>query len=133
MMANGRKEIVPSFKTLTLRREGEFNIFTTGDSHCGTFTNQNLQVRYALVCECENVLDSRGFLFEQVSVDQMFKKLKRTTMSCEKLTISCCKKIVGLIRKNNPSCRVRSIKLTLSPFPFGASMTYSFAPELIGK
>jgi hypothetical protein len=36
--------------------------------------------------------------------------------------------LVTLIRKDNPVCRIRSIKLTLSPFPFQASMTYSVAP-----
>lgn len=116
---------MPRLKTLTMNRSGEFNIFTTGDSHCGTFTNQNLQVRYTMVCECENILDPRGFLFEQVNIDNFFKNMKRTTLSCEKLTISCCKKLVTLIRKDNPACRIRSIKLTLSPFPFQASMTYS--------
>lgn len=108
-----------------MNRQGEFSIFTTGDSHCGTLTNQFLPVRYHMICECEKVLDTCGFLFEQVNVDKFFKNLKRTKLSCERLTISCCKKLVTLIKKDNPICRVRSIKLTLSPSPFQASMTYS--------
>ena len=115
-------------KTLTLDRSGEFSILTTGDSHCGTFTNQHLTVKYHVVCCCENILDNRGFLFEQVGVDTFFKNMKRTTLSCERLTISCCRKLVSLIRKDNPVCRIRSIKLTLSPFPPAASMTYSVEP-----
>lgn len=115
-------------KTLTMNRSGEFQVFTTGDSHCGTLTNQVLPVKYHMICECDNILDPRGFLFEQVNVDKFFKKMKRTTLSCEKLTISCCKKLVTLIRKDNPVCRIRSIKLTLSPYPFQASMTYSVEP-----
>lgn len=115
-------------KLLTMNRQGEFQILTTGDSHCGTMTNQMLPVKYHMICECENILDPRGFLFEQVGIDNFFKKLKKTTMSCEKLTISCCKKLVTLIRKDNPICRVRSIQLTLSPYPFQASMTYSVKP-----
>lgn len=112
-------------KTLTLDRQGEFSILTTGNKHCGTFTNQRLWVKYHMVCECENVLDKRGFLFEQVGVDQFFQKLQRTTLSCESLAISSCKKLVSLIRKDNPVCKIRSIKLTLSPFPHAASITYS--------
>jgi hypothetical protein len=115
-------------KLLTMNRQGEFEIYTYGDSHCGTLTNQFLPVKYHMVCECENILDPRGFLFEQVSVDQFFKGLKKTRLSCEKLTISCCKKLVALIKKDNPICRVRSIQLTLSPAPFQASMTYSVKP-----
>lgn len=111
-----------------MNRQGEFEIFTTGDSHCGTMTDQYLPVKYHMVCECENVLDERGFLFEQVNVDRFFQNLKSTKLSCELLTIDCCKKLVALIRKDNPVCKVRSIKLTLSPSPFQASMTYSVMP-----
>ena len=115
-------------KLLTMNRQGEFQIYTYGDSHCGTLTNQFLPVKYHMVCECENILDPRGFLFEQVGVDQFFKGLKKTRLSCEKLTIACCKKLVTLIKEDNPICKVRSIKLTLSPHPFQASMTYSVTP-----
>lgn len=113
------------FQTLTMNRQGEFSVRTTGDSHCGTFTNDRLWIKYHLICECENILDPRGFLFEQVNVDKFFKNMKRTTLSCEKLTISSCKKLATLIRKDNPVCKIRSMKLTLSPFPYQASMTYS--------
>lgn len=112
-------------KLLTMNRQGEFQIYTYGDSHCGTLTNQFLPVKYHMVCECENILDPRGFLFEQVGVDNFFKNLKKTNLSCERLTISCCKKLVALIKRDNPICKVRSIQLTLSPHPFQASMTYS--------
>ena len=115
-------------KTLIMNRQGDFKILTTGDSHCGTLTNQMLDVKYHMICECENILDSRGFLFEQVGVDQFFKNMKRTKLSCERLTIACCKKLVTLIKKDNPVCRIRSIKLTLSPWPFQASMTYTVEP-----
>jgi hypothetical protein len=116
-------------KLLTMNRQGEFKILTTGDSHCGLLTNQFLPIKYHMICECESILDSRGFLFEQVNVDNFFKNMKRTTLSCEKLTMSCVKKLVTLIRKDNPVCRIRSIKLTLSPYPHQASMTYSVEPR----
>jgi len=122
---------MPKFqKLLTMNRSGEFQVFTTGDSHCGTLTNQMLAVKYHMVCECENILDPRGFLFEQVNVDKFFKNMKRTTLSCEKLTISCAKRLVKLIKADNPVCQIRSIQLTLSPFPYQASMTYSVKPLL---
>src|SRR5579863_1344781 len=52
-------------ETLTLHRSGDFKIFTFGNNHCGTLDNQNLKVYYHLTAECENILDKRGFLFEQ--------------------------------------------------------------------
>jgi hypothetical protein len=115
-------------KTLTLHRGGEFKIITYGDVHCGTLTNQLLPIRYTLNCVCENILDGRGFLFEQLNIDNFFKSLTRTTLSCEKLTINCVKRLVTLIRRDNPVCVIRSIELTLSPHPFAASMTYSVRP-----
>lgn len=116
-------------KTLTMNRKGDFNILTTGDSHCGTLTNQFLPVKYQMTCVCESIVDERGFLFEQVNIDNFFKKMKRTSLSCERLTMRCVKRLVMLIRKDNPICRIRSIELTLSPFPYAASMTYSIRPE----
>lgn len=116
-------------KLLTMNRSGEFKVFTTGDSHCGTLTDQMLPIKYELVCECEVTLDKRGFLFDQISVEGFFQGLKRTTMSCEKLTISCAKKLATLIRKENPACKIRSINLKLSPFPHMASMTYTVIPK----
>jgi hypothetical protein len=112
-------------QTLTLNRQGEFSLKTTGNRHCGTFTNERLWIKYHLICECENILDRRGFLFEQVNVDNFFQRLERTTLSCENLTIACCRKLKTLIRKDNPVCKIRSMKLTLSPYPYQASMTYS--------
>ena len=117
-------------KTLTMNRQGEFSILTTGDSHCGTLTNQNISIRYAVTCECEAFLDPRGFLFEQVNVDNFFRGMKRTTLSCEKLTISCATRLVSMIRRDNPSCKIRSIELKLSPYPYAASMTYSVKPSI---
>jgi hypothetical protein len=115
-------------KTLTMNRQGEFKIHTIGDSHCGTFTDQDLPVKYHMICVCETTTDERGFLFEQVGVDQFFQSIKWTKMSCERLTMSCAEKILTLIHKDNPKCKVRSIELTLSPFPYAASMTYSAKP-----
>jgi hypothetical protein len=116
-------------KTLTMNRRGNFEVFTVGDSHCGTLHNDYLPVQYHLNCVCENVLDSRGFLFEQVSVDNFFKNIKKTRLSCEKLTISCVRRLITLIKKDNPICRIQSIELTLSPFPHAASMTYAIRPK----
>ena len=117
-----------NLKLLTMNRSGEFKILTVGDSHCGLMTNQKLPVKYHMVCECEVTLDTRGFLFEQVGIDNFFQNLKRTRLSCEKLTINCVDRIITLIRKDNPVCVIRSMELTLSPFPHAASMTYSVQP-----
>lgn len=116
-------------RKLTMNRSGEFKIFTHGDSHCGTMTDQFLPIKYHLICVCEDVLDARGFLFDQISVEEYFQSLKRTKMSCEKLTISCARRLASIIRRDNPKVKIRSIDLTLSPFPHAASMTYTVHPR----
>jgi hypothetical protein len=118
-----------TLKTLTLDRQGSFKVYTYGDSHCGTYTNGFLPLKYTLHCVCELTIDKRGFLFEQVGVDDFFQNLEKTKLSCEKFTINCTKRLVTLIHKDNPACRIRSIQLTLSPHPYVASMTYSVVPR----
>lgn len=114
-------------KLMTWDRSGEFKVFTHGDSHCGTMSDQVLPIKYRLLCVCENKLDERGFLFDQINVERFFQRIRRTTLSCERLTISCANRLVKVIRRDNPHCRVRSLDLTLTPFPYVASMTYSVA------
>lgn len=113
-----------------MQRNGEFCIKTYGNSHCGTF--EDLQIRYGMLCECEAFLDSRGFLFDQVNVDNYFQAIKRSKLSCEKLTQRCLRELVKIIMTENPKCVIRKVDLTLSPAPFKASMTLSwlnkFAP-----
>jgi hypothetical protein len=84
-----------------------------------------------MICECSPRLDSRGFLFDQINVDNYFKRMKRSTLSCEKMTLKCVRDLVKLIHKENPKCVVRKINLTLSPQPFLASMTYTWTNDKV--
>ena len=115
---------MPHSKLLTMDRQGDFRIRAVGPNHCGVVND--LQIKYQMVCICDDILDSRGFLFDQINIDNFFQGIKRSSLSCERLTISCAQKLRRLIREENPSCRVRRIKLTLSPQPFLASMTYEW-------
>lgn len=107
-----------------MNRSGEFRILVGGDSHCGI--KKDLLVRYAVRAECETRLDHRGFLFDQISVDNFFKSIRTTQLSCEKLSMFCSDSLMEEIHKENPKCRIRSMSLTLSPEPFLASMTHEW-------
>lgn len=109
---------------LTMNRQGEFNIFAHGPTHCGVA--ENITIKYHMICECTPGLDKRGFLFDQINVDNYFKRMKSSKLSCEKMTVKCVRDLVKLIRAENPKCVVRKINLTLSPQPFLASMTYTW-------
>ena len=109
---------------LTMDRSGEFHIKTYGPNHCGI--SNNVAVKYMMNCECAAHLDSRGFLFEQLNVDSYFQSLRKTKMSCEKLTISCVKDLIKMIRAENHTCHILRMELTLSPAPFAAAMKYTW-------
>jgi hypothetical protein len=80
-----------------------------------------------MICECDVTLDDRGFLFDQVNVDNYFKGIRESKLSCEKLVMSCAKTLLRMIRLENPRCKIRKMSLTLSPQPFMASMTYDWS------
>lgn len=111
-------------QSLTLRRRGEFTIETLGDHHCGVNDFQN--IRYEVEVVCTTKLDSRGFLFEQRSVDAFFQGIRSTSQSCEVLTKDCAKKLRELILDENPTCEVKRIAVNLCPAPYAADMTFTW-------
>jgi hypothetical protein len=111
-------------KSLTMNREGEFRVLATGPTHCGV--DENLVIKYNMVCECDVKLDHRGFLFDQVNVDAFFKGIRRTELSCEKLCIDCAGKLMEMIQAENPKAVIRKMTLTLSPAPHLASMKFEW-------
>lgn len=108
---------------LTMNREGSFHVKATGDNHCGV--DEDLDIRYKLVCECAPSLDYRGFLFDQLHVADYFKTVRRSRLSCERLVIKCCQDLKKMILKENPHCEILKMELTFSPAPHAATMTFS--------
>lgn len=119
-------------RVLTMDRQGDFRIRATGKNHCGVV--ENLDIKYKMICVCDASLDRRGFLFDQINVDNFFKGIKESKLSCEKLTMQCVRELLRMIRVENPICRIQTMSLTLSPAPFLASMTYDWeAPARLGR
>jgi hypothetical protein len=114
-------------KGLEMVRSGEFNISTYGDNHCGTA--DHFKVRYHLKCSCTSRLDKRGFLFDQLNIQSYFESIKRTQLSCERLTVVCLEQLLEHILSENPTCEIHKMELTLSPEPFLASMTHSLESD----
>lgn len=111
-------------KTLEMVRSGEFDIHTYGENHCGT--TEEFKIRYHLICNCSPKLDQRGFLFDQLNIQSYFESIKRTQLSCERLTVVCLEQLLEHILAENPACQIYKMSLTLSPEPFLASMTHSW-------
>ena len=119
-------------ESLKMDREGEFRVRATGPSHCGV--DENLTIKYHMECLCDNKLDGRGFLFDQLNVDQYFQRIRTTTLSCEKLCVDCGRELMRRIKEENPGCIIRKMTLTLAPAPYKASMTFDWeAPKQPAK
>lgn len=111
--------------TLTLRRSGTFEVTNVGDHWCGTSKKQN--VKYDVEVICGVSLDERGFLFDQLAVQKFFDQRTECAESCEQFTIRCARELYKVIKQEHKSCDVRTIRLSLSPAPYAASMTFEFA------
>ena len=119
------KQTAVGLSSFTLTREGEFTIQTFGTNHCGT--KNPLKISYELVVKTSaDSLDSRGFLFDQTKVDAWFQSLRGTELSCEQLTIFCGRAIYKLIRNENPLIKIEKFKLSLSPEPHKAILTFEY-------
>ena len=127
-MPRTKKIVKPKLtERLVMNRSGEFAIHVSGDSHCGV--KKDLTVRYSVRAECLPSLDKRGFLFDQLTVDNFFKSIGETILSCEELSMYCCEALMDLIHKENNKCEIKNMSLTLSPEPYAASMTYEWSEE----
>ncbi len=111
--------------TLTLHREGTFTVRNIGQHWCGTTEIQD--IRYTVDVVCDTSLDDRGFLFDQLTVATFFAKTTTCADSCERFTILIARALYILIKSDNRGCQVKSLKLTLSPAPYAASMTLTYS------
>lgn len=111
-------------KELIMDREGKFPLHAYGSHHCG-ITN-DLTVKYAVHVECVAHVDHRGFMFDQVNVDNYFQAIKKTRLSCERLAMKCATDLIAMIHRDNPECMVEKLEIALTPAPFHASMKYSW-------
>lgn len=118
--------------TLTMNRGGDFRVKTYGNHHCGRL--ELLDIKYHVIVECGvTSLDHRGFLFDQFTVDKFFQNIKVTKLSCEQFAIQCARRLWRSIHNENPGCLVKEMKLTLTPAPFAASMTFHYSLDRDGK
>jgi hypothetical protein len=120
-----------TIQMLKVVRSAEFHLHTYGKNHCGTANAFDL--RYHMTCLCSPKLDHRGFLFDQLNIDVFFNKVKKTSMSCEKLTETLLKRLKTFILEENPACEIYAMNLTLSPHPYAVAMTSQWArdPEYV--
>jgi hypothetical protein len=113
-------------ETLTMRRQGEFEATIMGSEHCGIGQhNTRLKMKYEVMIECTAASrDRRGFLFDQLTVNNYFLTLQYEVRSCENIAVEAARDLMNLIHTENPKCKVRSIHVVISAAPYLAEMRY---------
>lgn len=110
---------------LTLHREGEFSFIVGGPHHCGiAHTSERQDARYEVDVCCKPVLDARGFLFEQRTVDEFFQRITSVRSSCEQLVMRIAVDLLAKIKNENPNIQVHWIQVRVIAAPYKAHMTY---------
>lgn len=118
---------MPLLKTKQSSIKSALTMVRGGIFHLAAFGGRtDLDVKYNTIIKCGAATDRRGFLFDQVMVDNYFQSLKRTDLSCEQFTMQCANELAARIREENPKVDVRSFELTLTPAPFASSITYAW-------
>lgn len=113
-----------------LDRTGQFRVRTYGQNHCGT--TDILDIKYTLsVITDGDSLDSRGFLFDQMQIQKIVDTKRFVTVSCELQTREFARYIWTHIKAENPSLKIKHFALTLSPAPYGASITFRYSIDSI--
>ena len=108
---------------MAITRVGSFHVVPSPDSpHCGPAESLNndgtLTINYSVAVECNyNSLDSRGFLFDQLTVDQYFQGVTTCDVSCEVLAIESLRGLLTAIREENPYCEILHMSISLQPNP----------------
>lgn len=117
----------PKSSRFTMLRMGSMEFTVRGANHCGVAEEGEVQkARYVVQMRCEAILDGRGFLVEQRTIDAHMQKVKKVTMSCESLVFTLAHELVEVILKENPAIVIRWLSVRLLAAPYAASMEYKF-------
>ena len=74
----------------TQRANGQFTVEVEGDYHCGP--NHDTPKTFAFEVEltyCDECLDERGFLLDNLTFQRYFDSIQVTDLSCERLVRKC--------------------------------------------
>ncbi len=113
---------------MTIERSGEAGWKVYGPNHCGTadqIKDGRLLVKHTIKITCAAKLDDRGFLIDQMGVQKWVESYANagTNLSCEALARDIGERLMRKLERDNPSCKVTALSVTLNPIPHKASIT----------
>jgi hypothetical protein len=134
-------------QNLSINKSGHFSLVKDGsfDHSCGAFSaGEEFRVKFDVNVICFPQTDDRDFLFRHEAVydgleklnprrfqsfdndrevREIKEKLEQNNGSLERLVLTAQQSILKAIYKDNPSVRVKSIRVWMSPEPYDASVT----------
>jgi hypothetical protein len=122
---------------LTMNRRGEFQCNWL-DTHNKCGVGPDTYPRYTYHCHIEtaDILDAHGFVFDQLEIDNFFKKkyaVPRSAQSCERIAVSACEEIKRMIENHmlghSGMSVIYRIAVTIGTSDGPATMTAEWVPE----
>jgi hypothetical protein len=116
--------------SLILTRTGKFGFITVGATHCGMApTGTRQECDYVVRVKCDpHTIDPRGYMFEQLVVQEYFDKIKRVQSTCEQLVMRVAVELESVIYEENPILEIYWIEVEVKAAPYAASMTFRYHP-----
>lgn len=129
---------------LTLNRSGKFPChWLSTDNMCGTIHTTEPIYSYNCIIETADILDKRGFVMDQLDVNNYFQKrytqdkrgrqTKHAAVSCEQIAINAVNEIKHMLEshflKNSGISVIYRLAVTISFGPGDASITAEWRPE----
>lgn len=122
---------------LTMNRKGEFRCnWFSADNKCGTGSQLNPWYAYHCHIETADILDGHGFVFDQLEIDNYFKKKYgnvQAAKSCERIAVDGCNDIKHMIENHmlghNGMSVIYRIAVTIGTTDGPATLTAEWVPE----
>ena len=91
-----------------------------------------IPINWELRCAMAEVLDERGFLFDQIGVRDWFdaRGAAGTLESCERVVVSTARDFLAKVGRDDPHCIIRGMTLVFSPAPHTWRVTAHFGGAL---
>jgi hypothetical protein len=125
---------------LTMDRKGKFQCnWLTTHRKCGAGADTKPIYEYRCIVETADILDSNGFIYDQLEIDTYFKnryKRKQKALSCEYLAINAVMNVKRLIQSHLEKSgagksAIHRIAVTISLEDGPAQMTAEWTPEIL--
>lgn len=113
---------------LKVSRKGEFNVFCTGDNHCGI---QKGYVTFPYECwvtVSNDALDEQGFVIDNAIFEEFFQNIGTTRLSCEQLCLEGGRFLFSKMKESGREHKIVEICVRIWGIPDLAAAEFLYTP-----